>query len=84
MAVLAPGRPARDNGGVAHIIPDQPRTAGATQLTEEECVRNGGHCYVRSNVVLTSNPPQYPEKCRHCGKKRIAMRQEPYTYRDVP
>ena len=40
----------------------------STPLTEEECVRYGGHCYERTGVVFASNPPQYPEKCKHCGK----------------
>jgi len=51
-------------------------------LSEEECVRHGGHCFERTGVVLTSNPPQYPEKCRHCGKGRRAIPREPFEYLD--
>jgi len=51
-------------------------------VTEEECVRNGGHCFERENIVLTSYPPQYPETCRHCGKKRVAIPRVPWEYRD--
>ena len=67
---------------MAHILPDSP-FAGAS-LTEEECARLGGHCYERTGMRLTSNPPQYPERCKHCGKGRVAIPQEPFTYRDVP
>lgn len=34
-------------------------------------------------MVLTSNPPQYPEKCKHCGKGRIGTPQESMRYRDA-
>jgi hypothetical protein len=29
------------------------------------------HCWHDEGVVLTSNPPQIPEICCHCGEKRI-------------
>ena len=65
---------------VAHILDDPPRPDGP--LAEEECVRHGGHCFERDGVMLASNPPQYPETCKHCGKRRVAIPQEPFTYRD--
>lgn len=52
------------------------------KLSEEECLSIGGHCYKRENIVLTSDPPQYPETCRHCGKRRVAIPREPWEYRD--
>lgn len=58
--------------------------AGAARhgsLTEEECVRNGGHCFERTGIALDSIPPQYPEACKHCPKQRVAIPQEPFTYR---
>ena len=67
---------------MAYILPDSPLTRAA--LTEEECVRHGGHCYQRTGVTLTGNPLQYPERCKHCGKGRVAIPQEPFTYRDWP
>jgi hypothetical protein len=67
---------------MAYILPDSPFHGEA--VTEEECVRMGGHCFERTGICLTSNPPQYPEKCRHCGKGRVAIPQEPWTYRDWP
>ena len=50
---------------------------------EEQCVRRGGHCFERTGFVLTSNPPQYPETCKHCGKRRTATPREPFEYRDA-
>jgi hypothetical protein len=67
---------------VAYILPESPLTRSA--LTEEECARLGGHCYVRLDQVLQSNPPQFPEICKHCKKGRVAIPQEPFTYRDWP
>jgi hypothetical protein len=67
---------------VAYILPDSPLTG--TALTEEECVRLGGHCFERLDLMLTSATPQYPEKCKHCGKQRVAIPREPFEYRDWP
>lgn len=36
------------------------------------------HCWHSDNIVLTSNPPQYPETCCNCGGKRTR------TSRPVP
>jgi hypothetical protein len=66
---------------VAHILPDSPFQA--TLVTEDECVRLGGHCFERTGVIST-NPPQYPETCKHCRKGRVAIPQEPFIYRDWP
>lgn len=51
-------------------------------LTEDECVAVGGHCFESDGITLTSNPPQYPETCKHCGKRRIATPRHPMEYRD--
>lgn len=67
---------------MAYILPDSPLTS--TPLTEEECVRSGGHCYERTGDMFMTNPPKHVEKCKHCGKGRIAIPQEPFTYRDWP
>jgi hypothetical protein len=32
---------------------------------------NHNHCWHETGVVLTSNPPQYPEVCCHCGEQRV-------------
>ena len=53
-------------------------------LTEEECLDVGGHCFERLNTVLTSNPPKYPEVCKHCGKRRVAVPREAWEYYDQP
>ena len=52
------------------------------RITEEECERIGGHCFERTGLTLTSNPPQYPEVCKHCGKRRVAIPQASFRYRD--
>ena len=68
---------------MAYILPEY-TPFRAAPVTEEECVRAGGHCYEREGVTLTSNPPQYPERCKHCRKGRVAIPREPYEYRDWP
>lgn len=52
-------------------------------VKSSECEALGGHCWVPSNVTLTSNPPQYPEYCKHCGATRVGMEQERYRYSEV-
>ena len=32
---------------------------------------NHNHCWHETGFVLTTNPPQYPEVCCHCGEQRI-------------
>lgn len=53
-------------------------------MTEEECVAVGGHCFQRAGLVYGTMPPQYPEQCKHCGRRRVAIPREPYEYRDEP
>ena len=53
-------------------------------MSEEECVRHGGHCFEDTGEVLASVPPQYKQKCRHCGKQRVAVPREPFEYRAGP
>lgn len=50
------------------------------KITEEKCIEMGGHCFKSTGIVLTSIPPQYPEICKHCGKKRIGVPQKSMTY----
>jgi len=38
------------------------------KLTEEECLKIGGHCWVVDNYVVLTNPPIYHRRCKHCGK----------------
>jgi len=33
-----------------------------------------GHCWHDEPYILTSNPPQQPQKCCHCGESRICPR----------
>lgn len=49
-------------------------------LSFEECERIGGHCWVSSDVMLLSNPPQFPQSCKHCGATRVGRRQASMAY----
>jgi hypothetical protein len=53
-------------------------------MSEEECLRYGGHCFDDTGEILTGIPMQYVQKCRHCGKGRVAVPREPFEYRDWP
>lgn len=44
-------------------------------MTQEECLKIGGHCFKMSNEVLASNPPQYIRYCKHCGLKQYGTEQ---------
>ncbi len=49
----------------------------------EDCEDQGGHCFRSTDITLTSNPPQYPEYCRHCGATRVGMQQPPMSYGEI-
>lgn len=49
-------------------------------VTEKECLEFGGHCFESTGEILTSNPPQYPEVCKHCNKRRVGILQELMKY----
>lgn len=53
-------------------------------MSEEGCLRHSGHCFEGTGEVLTSATPQYVQKCKHCGKGRVAIPREPFEYRDWP
>jgi hypothetical protein len=53
-------------------------------MSEEECLRYGGHCFEGTGVVLGGVPEQYVQKCKHCGKRRVAIPREGFEYRDWP
>jgi hypothetical protein len=53
-------------------------------MSEEECLRYGGHCFDDTGEILTGIPMQYVQKCKHCGKGRVAVPREPFEYRDWP
>lgn len=59
-------------------IPVQP-----PPLSEEECLKIGGHCYEMANYVLTSNPLIYVRVCKHCGKKQHGQSQENIRWSNV-
>ncbi len=43
------------------------------KIDEYECVKTlGGHCWEYDNVVLTTHPPRYRRKCKHCGIIQIS------------
>src|SRR5690242_20303515 len=47
------------------------KVAGETTKTQQ-------HCWHDDAIVLTSNPPQFPQTCCNCGGKRVK------TSRPVP
>lgn len=53
------------------------------KISEEQCVQMGGHCYVKENYTLTSNPPQYDRTCKHCGKRQRGTSQPDMSWRDL-
>ena len=51
-------------------------------MTEAECEAIGGHCWEDSPWVLTTNPPQYERKCKHCGKVQWGRTQQGIGWHD--
>lgn len=45
------------------------------QLTEEECLNIGGHCYGVADYVLQSLPPINVRTCKHCGRTQHGIEQ---------
>lgn len=66
-------------------IPYRPQRAVDEHMTMtvEECKSRGGHCYERTGLVLTTYPPQHPEKCKHCPASRVAVARGAWTYHDT-
>lgn len=54
----------------------------APTLTPEECIAHGGHCHAPTGSARSSLPPQYEERCRHCGHVRWAIPQDAFRYVD--
>lgn len=52
-------------------------------MTEEECTDNGGHCFDATGEMLPTDPPQYPEVCKHCAKRRVGIPQPSMIYEDA-
>lgn len=53
------------------------------QLTEEECLARGGHCWEYDNMVYASNPPQYSQHCKHCSATRAGSPREAMEWRET-
>ena len=51
-------------------------------LTQEECLKIGGHCYVQEPEVIMTNPPIYHRTCKHCGKRQECRIQHPIEWHD--
>jgi len=51
-------------------------------ISEEECLKIGGHCWVDENAVGASNPPTYFRHCKHCNKRQYGRRNEAFEWRD--
>lgn len=52
-------------------------------ITEDVCAATGGHCFQSTGDVIAGDPVQYPEACKHCGKKRIGIPQPDMRYTDA-
>jgi len=52
-------------------------------LSEEECLKIGGHCYEMADYSYDTNPPIYVRICKHCGHKQEGMRLPDYDWSDV-
>jgi hypothetical protein len=52
------------------------------RITQDECALIHGHCFESTGLIHATNPPQYPEVCKHCGKRRVGVPREPMTYYD--
>lgn len=51
-------------------------------LTEEECLRIGGHCYEQSNIVIDTFPETYHRICKHCGHTQHGWHQPNIKWED--
>jgi len=53
-------------------------------LTEEDCVKIGGHCYEILSSVAYGNPEvtRYTRICKHCGKVQTGVEQDDVRWED--
>ena len=51
-------------------------------LTPEECLDIGGHCYKADDFVIDSYPPIYHRVCKHCGWRQEGHPQPPMAWQD--
>jgi hypothetical protein len=64
----------------AQSVPDRVGLADRRgRLTPQQCVAIGGHCW-RRGEVLTSDPPKYQERCKHCPATRRGVSREPWAW----
>ena len=56
---------------------------GKFPLTEEECLRIGGHCYKVSDYVVDTLPPIYHRVCKHCGHIQHGVEQPKMKWTDT-
>lgn len=59
------------------IVGQQPHA----RMSAEDCVEHGGHCWQRTGETLASNPPQTPQRCKHCPATRIGTPREAMDWR---
>lgn len=52
-------------------------------LTEQRCLKIGGHCWIMDNEVYLTNPPIYIRHCKHCGKRQEGRSQDPVNWEDI-
>ena len=64
-------------------MPEEFRIKGKYPLTEEQCLAIGGHCYIRSNIVVQTMPPTFHRTCKHCGHMQHGRSREGVGWEDV-
>lgn len=53
------------------------------QISEEECIKMGGHCWEDEDAIGLSLPPVYWRHCKHCGKRQMGRSQDNISWNDV-
>ena len=59
------------------------RSPAKFPLNEEQCLAIGGHCYIKSNIVVQTMPPTYHRYCKHCGHAQHGHIQEDVAWKDI-
>ena len=52
-------------------------------LTEKECLKIGGHCWVDDPLIYLTAPPIYSRQCKHCGKRQEGRKQPSIGWHDI-
>lgn len=53
------------------------------KLTEDECLKIGGHCYEVGGYDVLTNPPISHRVCKHCGHTQHGVQQPNVRWTDA-